>query len=53
VVTGAKYGAGAVALQLGADLVSGDKARFGVTYDATYGDRYETQTIRAGGSWRF
>ena len=53
VVTGAKYGAGAVALQLGADLVSGDKARFGITYDATYGDRYETQTIRAGGSWRF
>ncbi|WP_157223638.1 autotransporter domain-containing protein [Caulobacter sp. AP07] len=53
VVTGAKYGAGAVALQLGADLVSGDKARFGVTYDATYGDRYQSQTIRAGGSWRF
>ena len=53
VVAGAKYDAGAVALQLGADLFSGDRGRFGVTYDATYGDRYQAQAIRAGGAWRF
>jgi outer membrane autotransporter protein len=53
VVTGAKYDANAVAVQLGADLFSGDRGRFGVTYDATYGDRYEAQAIRAGGAWRF
>ena len=53
VVTGAKYDANALALQLGADLFSGDRARFGVTYDAAYGDRYQAQAIRAGGSWKF
>jgi outer membrane autotransporter protein len=52
-VSGAKYDAGAVALQLGADLFSGDRGRFGVTYDAAYGDRYEAQAVRAGGAWRF
>jgi fibronectin-binding autotransporter adhesin len=53
VVSGAKYDAGALAVQVGADLVSGDRARFGVTYEGTYGDRYEAQAIRAGGAWRF
>lgn len=53
VVTGAKYDANALALKLGADLFSGDRARFGVTYDAAYGDRYQAQAIRAGGSWKF
>jgi outer membrane autotransporter protein len=53
VVTGAKYDANALALTLGADLFSGDRARFGVTYDAAYGDRYQAQAIRAGGSWKF
>jgi len=53
VVSGAKYDAGAVAVQLGLDLASGDRARFGVTYDGTFGDRYEVQAVRAGGSWRF
>jgi len=53
VVTGAKASAGGVALQLGTDLVSGDRARFGITYDAVYGGRYEAQAIRAGGAWRF
>ncbi|WP_029912790.1 autotransporter domain-containing protein [Caulobacter sp. UNC358MFTsu5.1] len=53
VVSGAKYDAGALAVQLGADLASGDRARFGVTYEGTYGDRFEAQAIRAGGSWRF
>jgi outer membrane autotransporter protein len=53
VVSGAKYDAGALAVQLGVDLVSGDRARFGVTYEGTYGDRYEAQAIRAGGAWRF
>lgn len=52
-VTGAKYDANALALQLGADLFSGDRARFGVTYDAAYGDRYQAQAVRAGGAWRF
>jgi uncharacterized protein with beta-barrel porin domain len=52
-VTGAKYDANAVALQLGADLFSGDRARFGVTYDGVYGDRYEAHAIRAGGAWTF
>ncbi|SFI58733.1 autotransporter domain-containing protein [Caulobacter sp. UNC279MFTsu5.1] len=53
VISGAKYDAGALAVQLGADLVSGDRARFGVTYEGTYGDRFEAQAVRAGGSWRF
>jgi outer membrane autotransporter protein len=53
VVSGAKYDAGALAVQLGLDLASGDRARFGVTYEGTYGDRYQAQAIRAGGAWRF
>jgi fibronectin-binding autotransporter adhesin len=53
VVSGAKYDAGAVAVQFGLDLTSGDRAWFGVTCEGTYGDRYEAQAIRAGGSWRF
>ena len=53
VVTGAKYDANAIALKLGADLFSGDRARFGVTYDGAYGDRYQAHAIRAGGSWKF
>jgi uncharacterized protein with beta-barrel porin domain len=52
-VSGAKYDAGALAVQLGADLVSGGRARFGVAYEGTYGDRYQAQAIRAGGAWRF
>jgi fibronectin-binding autotransporter adhesin len=53
VVSGAKSDAGALAVQLGLDLVSGDRARFGVTYEGTYGERREAQAIRAGGAWRF
>ena len=53
VVSGAKYDAGALAVQFGLDLTSGDRVRFGVTYEGTYGDRYEAQAIRAGGAWRF
>ncbi|KQY92234.1 hypothetical protein ASD21_12455 [Caulobacter sp. Root1455] len=53
VVSGAKYDANALAVQLGADLVSGDRARFGVTYEGTYGERHQAQAIRAGGVWRF
>ncbi len=53
VVSGAKYDAGALAVQLGVDLVSGERARFGVTFEGTRGDRYQAQAIRAGGAWRF
>ncbi|HWU14610.1 MAG TPA: autotransporter outer membrane beta-barrel domain-containing protein, partial [Caulobacter sp.] len=53
VVTGAKYDANAVAVKLGVDLVSGDRVRFGLGYEGVYGQRYESQAIRAGGSWKF
>jgi outer membrane autotransporter protein len=53
VTTGAKYDANALAVQVGADLISSGRARFGVTYDGAYGARYEAHSMRAGGAWRF
>jgi outer membrane autotransporter protein len=53
VVSGAKYDAGALAVQFGVDLASGDRARFGVSYEGIYGDRYQAQAIRAGGARRY
>lgn len=52
-VRGAALDDTAVALSIGADLVSTDRLRFSLDVEGVYGDRSEAQSIRAGGSWRF
>jgi len=52
-VRGAGLDKGALAVSFGADLVSTDRLRFSLDVEGVYGDRSESQSVRAGGSWRF